>query len=594
MARTEEENKMAEVHQKGIVNLAESVELVQEYGGKEFSITYRKQPLEMGFITNYYAPFQPGQEIIDDDILYDRDFPIKLKDGRTMYVDIYRPKNATTKLPIILAYTPFGKRHWHGKKVTPALHQAMGVPKEAISEMAAFEAPDPSYWCRNGYAVVNADAPGCGYSEGNFEGFNTKYGVDGANCVEELAKLDWCNGKIGMGGNSGLAVAQWFIAAQKPEHLACIAPWEGLSDFYRESCFHGGIPFSIFVSMMNGSTRNNGYLVSDEGAQVEKYPLMNEYWADRIAKTENIKIPAYVTAGYSHPLHLRGTVRAFMKMRSRNKWIRFHREFEWPDFNNPKYVADLKLFYDRYLKDIHNGWELVPKVRVQVMDAYDYDYCTDRPENEWPIARTQYKKFFLNAADMSMTRELVSKESQASYDAKTGDISFDITFSEETEITGHPKLKLWIEADGSNDMDLFVYIQKIVNGKLIPTSVFGEDDPGTAGKVRVSKRELDEKESTDYFPVLTHTKEQLLSPGEIVPVEFEINPTSRIWHKGETMRINIAGRVIRDASWFFPTKYNTRNQGIHIVHTGGKYDSFLQVPIVPPKYVSGDYEYRTK
>ena len=61
-----------------------------------------------------------------------------------------------------------------------------------------------------------------------------------------------------------------------------------------------------------------------------------------------------------HSLHLRGAVHSFMNVRSRNKWMRFHRDFEWPDFNNPKYMGDLKLFMDRFLKDIHNGWEMTP------------------------------------------------------------------------------------------------------------------------------------------------------------------------------------------------------------------------------------------
>ena len=32
--------------------------------------------------------------------------------------------------------------------------------------------------------------------------------------------------------------------------------------------------------------------------------------------------------------------------------------------------------------------------------------------------------------------------------------------------------------------------------------------------------------------------------------------------------------------------------GIHVIHTGGEHDSYLQIPVVPPKYQVGDYIWR--
>ena len=80
--------------------------------------------------------------------------------------------------------------------------------------------------------------------------FGTQDGRDGYDFIEWLATQHWCNGKVGMFGNSGVAMTQWRIAAEQPPHLACIAPWEGTGDLYRESLFEGGIPalgFSDFI-----------------------------------------------------------------------------------------------------------------------------------------------------------------------------------------------------------------------------------------------------------------------------------------------------------------------------------------------------------
>lgn len=43
-----------------------------------------------------------------------------------------------------------------------------------------------------------------------------------------------------------------FIAAEQPPHLACIAPWEGLGDYYRESICRGGIPDHAFWDLLFG------------------------------------------------------------------------------------------------------------------------------------------------------------------------------------------------------------------------------------------------------------------------------------------------------------------------------------------------------
>jgi uncharacterized protein len=109
--------------------------------------------------------------------------------------------------------------------------------------------------------------------------------------------------------------------------------------------------------------------------------------------------------------------------------------------------------------------------------------------------------------------------------------------------------------------------------------------------MRVSRRALDEKLSTDFEPVQSHLKEEKLSKGQIVPVDIAIVPISRIWHKGQQLRVQVAGRYIREG-WFEPFHWDTNNKGKHIIHSGGKYDSFLQIPVIPPKYVAGDYVYR--
>lgn len=519
-------------------------------------------------------------------VICHQDVEVVLRDGCKIYTDIFLPKNLTEKIPAIVSWSWFGKRPGDGMSEW----QIMGVPPNTVSKLAKFESVDPAYWCYQGYAVANVDVRGAGHSEGNVHMFTHQDREDGYDFVEWLAQQEWCNGKVGMSGNSGVAMHQWGIAAECPPHLACIAPWECTTDLFADSLYEGGIPALSFNEFIAAQVTGLGG-VDDQVAMARKYPFRNGYWNDKVADFSKVRIPVYQTAGWSH-FHLPGSMRAYVACKSRMKWLRAHRDFEWPDTYSPENIEDLKRFYDRYLKDIHNGWEMTPKVRLDVMDAMDHDFAVRRPENEFPLRRTQYKKYYLDASDpdnLTMHDEPVSVESSVSYNAETKEdgyidrVEFDMSFNEDVELTGYMWLRLWVEADGHDDMDMFVNVQKADSqGNWIPWLTLNEPHPGAWGKMRVSRRELDEKKSKKYWPVQAQLRELKLSPGEVVPVDIAIVPSSRIWHKGQKLRIQIAGNYIREG-WFEPLSWDVDNHGRHIIHTGGKYDSWIQVPFVPPK-----------
>ena len=213
----------------------------------------------------------------------------------------------------------------------------------------------------------------------------------------------------------------------------------------------------------------------------------------------------------------------------------------------------------------------------------------ERDEQEWPLARTQYRRLQLDAVSGTMGSE-PNGEAAARYPARDGHISFDHRFAEDTEMTGHANLKLWVEADGSDDMDLFVALQKVdAAGELVGFTfyAFYENGPVALGWLRVSHRALDAERSRPEMPVHAHTAEQLLAPGEAVPVEIEIWPFSVRFAAGETLRLIVAGSDIyrkeEGVMLPFPMHEQTRNGGSHVIRTGGQYDSSILLPFVPAK-----------
>ena len=564
------------VREESTADLSQESKEIRKFQGEEIEVDYYKvRPIsESGGL---FTPLDPGVTITDG-IRYERDVVVPMRDGTIIYTDIYRPEGITN-LPSIVAWSPYGKR---GGYIRGA--PLPGVP--LASPMTKFEGPDPAYWCRHGYAVINPDPRGVGNSKGDIAVFDTQERRDSHDLIEWVAVRDWSNRKVGMSGNSYLAISQWFAAAEKPSHLVAIAPWEGFDDHYRECLCIGGVPEVGF----NGRGRAYG---PERGenilTMIRKYPLMNGYWEDKIAQVEKIDIPAYVVASWN-PLHTHGTFSAYRRLLSHDKWLRVHNTQEWPDYYSPENVEDLRRFFDRYLKGIQNGWEKTPRVRLSILDPGGIDRI-NRLENEFPLARTQFAKLYLNAAAGILSSDPVKKEGFTRYKADdgAGQAVFTFRFNEDTELTGYMKLRLWVESVGAEDMDLFVYVSKLdERGNHLPAFVLGFPNPGARGILRVSHRELDKIRSTPNEPYLTHRREQLLKPKEIVSVDIGIWPVSMLWHSGQQLRVVVQGY----ASWWmedqlFPGgpifRYEVCNRGDHIIHTGGKFDSYLLVPKIPHK-----------
>ncbi len=61
-----------------------------------------------------------------------------------------------------------------------------------------------------------------------------------------------------------------------------------------------------------------------------------------------------------------GTFRAWDQLASEQKWLRVHNLQEWPDFYKEENQADLRKFFDFFLKGIDNGWTDTPRVRYSI------------------------------------------------------------------------------------------------------------------------------------------------------------------------------------------------------------------------------------
>ena len=100
----------------------------------------------------------------------DWDVPVKVRDGTTLRVNVFRPAEPGT-YPVIMSAHPYGKDHIPARSrsghAANFQYRMFAQPNPvSLSEWTSWEAPDPAVWVPNGYVVVNADLRGGGTSEG--------------------------------------------------------------------------------------------------------------------------------------------------------------------------------------------------------------------------------------------------------------------------------------------------------------------------------------------------------------------------------------------------------------------------------------------
>jgi uncharacterized protein len=522
---------------------------------------------------------------IEDGMIVERDIAVTMRDGVKIYIDVFRPVDEKPAAPLI-AWSPYGKHSPNDPRRFPG----SDVKMDAISAHTPFEGPDPVYWVPRGYAVIVADKRGNWYSEGRATFLSPDEALDFYDLIEWAGTQPWSNGKVGLTGVSYLASSQWRVAELKPPHLAAFNPWEGWADTYREVARHGGIPDTHFWPYLWRRWGASTTEIEDLEALTREHPFIDDYWESKASNYERIKAPAFVVASWTDQgLHTRGTLEGFQRISSPQKWLEIHGRKKWAYYYEPESVQRLQTFFDQFLLGKATSLTDWPRVRYEVREQYNVGAFQNAAD--WPLPETQYKPLFLDAANGTLRDAPVPEAGSVYYDslgAPKVSAVFDYKFERPTELVGHMKLRVQMAAETADDMDIFVGVQKFdASGRFVGMAYYAmfDDGPVALGWLRASHRELDPARSTAHRPILAHRRERKLSPGEIVPLDIEIWPSGTRFEAGETLRLVVQGADInqypKDKAPVYFRHEDTVNRGRHVIHAGGRYDSFLLVPAVP-------------
>ncbi|CAE7205019.1 hypothetical protein CFE70_008540 [Pyrenophora teres f. teres 0-1] len=571
--------------------------------------------------------------------------PLKTSSKGIIRCNVYRPKATKegTKLPVLVTYGPYGKdihyKDFHGKsfgEVNPEHH----------SDHSAWETPDPGFWTKHDYIIVRADERGLGQSPGFLDTMSRGTSECFFDVVEWAAEQPWSSGKVGLLGISYYAGSQWRVAARKPKGLAAVIPWEGMSDYYRDRCRHGGILSNKFIDFWwNRQVITNQYGRPDraernwgpdtvDGNLSEEVRAKNrqdqtidtaankfrdeQYYASKEYDMSDIEVPLLSVGNWGGILlHLRGNIEGYAHAGSEFKYLRMITGRHDLPFYYKEEVEIQRSFLDAFLKDDDRvGWSVkgkLPPVDMVVRkgdvgfdDAEQEKVYERRTENEWPIARTRYTKFYLTPSQaLTQVQPITSRPQKLSYEAlgsldKPKLLQFTTAaFEQETEITGHIVAHLNVSLSAHpthatpSDIDLFLTLRYISpeGNEVHYTGTAGDPIPLAKGWLRVSLRKTnpDHPKHRDYLPWRDYfsTDVQPVIPGDVYAVDVEVWPTNVVVEKGAKIVFEISSGDTQGSGIFQHNHPDDRSEekfaGWNHLHFSERAVNYVTLPIVPPK-----------
>jgi putative CocE/NonD family hydrolase len=320
------------------------------------------------------------------------DVRVPVRDGLELSANLWLPLPSPDlpdeTFPVILEMIPYGKDSWRRNADT-----ARG-----------------RWLAARGFALCRLDVRGTGSSPGvALDEYTDAETLDGYDAVEWLAAQPWCNGRVGMWGISYGGFTAIQVAKLRPPHLRAILPMYATDDRYRDDVHIRG-------GCVTASEKSQ-YAVSQLGMNaMPPYPAFagpawRERWRERLEATppwlmawireqtdgpywrrgslapdyDALECAVFQVAGWADSyvdpaFRIQERCRDAVAVRTLvGNWVHSFPSDAYPG-PNLDWLHELVRFFDRYLKDLHNGWEDEP-----ALTWFEHEYATPEPfPAAWP------------------------------------------------------------------------------------------------------------------------------------------------------------------------------------------------------------------
>ena len=552
---------------------------------------------------------------LPDGVYLEKNVYAAMRDGTRIALDIYRPAKGKGPWPAILAYSPFQKERF-------------------------FESARPAFYCAKGYVCVQATERGSGFNEGEFTFHGPLAAQDGYDIVEWIAAQPWSNGNVAMMGASGYGVMQWITAPLNPPHLKALVVL-GTTDNYRGLCYPGGVLRKPFVlNLISGLTSGAIWpgpiagkkkpmnVIGEILANTEDGPFWWEHGGGWRGIHE-IKAPVLNIMNTPNRLHATSHLRSYADIKSPKRLL----IAPWTGENYQPWVFETAPFnehivrwLDFWLKGIDTGIMSEPEVAV-----YDNGTGKWRYEDKYPLARTDWREYYLHGRDVTTTEERGRITGSSPAGEERPDVYHNISLNtrmlasygiaavlppdqphfavyttlplqEDLRVWGPVSLTLYASTTEETTCDWSFFVKL---GEMVPNGVplnpaTGDpemkpeaNDAWTPREVQIWSwgclkakfRELDESMSKPGMPWHSFRRPATLNPNTVYEFQIELQPIFKTFKKGTRIWLKIAGDDALYSTWDVSSHYVEAPVSLAenkvFIHHSATYPSHLVLPVVP-------------
>jgi uncharacterized protein len=523
-----------------------------------------------------------GNAAEDAAVTAEFDVMVTMRDGVTLYADIYRPK-APGQYPVLLQRTPYDKNGG----------RSFGMKSAA-----------------RGYVVVIQDVRGRYESEGEWYTFRNEPN-DGYDTVEWAAGLPYSNGKVGMFGGSYVGATQMLAAIAKPPHLAGICPVVTASNYHANWTYQGGafeqwfnqswtsglaqdtflrrlesrsdatkgmwaLPldaFPLFNPPADGRTPDSLQNLAPYYVDWLAHPRYDDYWKKLSIEERfgDIQVPMLTIAAW-YDIFQDGSLRNYIGVKARGGSDAARRgqhlrvivgghagngpKIGDVDFGQASFFDEDEVtlaWYDYLFKGVQNEFAGKP-VKIFVMGDNEW-----RDEDDWPLARAKATKYYLHSmgkasslrgnGTLSTTAPKAEAPDTYTYDPANpvptigGLLCCDETHMppgprdqrpvearDDVLVYSTPPLAADLEVTGPVTLELYAKTSAVdtdFTAKLVDVWPNGFAQNLTDGILRTRYRDSMERP-------------ELLNPGQVYKLQIEVWSTSNVFKKGHQLRLEVS------------------------------------------------------
>jgi predicted acyl esterase len=543
-----------------------------------------------------------------------KDIMVSMRDGVRLAVDIYSPDVDGKKFPAVLAFFGWQKDLQEMARWLKPLQEYYDSPFWDGS----IEAGDIDYLVERGYVYVIPEARNIGKSEGLGSGPTSMWvpPTDTYDLIEWIEKQPWCDGNVGGTGACGFSGTQMEVAENPPPALKAITPFLNVYPFKADYGWNGIFDCKMF-NVLTGRHGNDSAPVPENTPtppemfklpkkelerriqealnhpdikfnskwySLLKYPMRNAKIFDSLlesfhptpappSKLPQIKLPTYLSTSGIVQGHTWCTFESFEHIGSKHKKMLL-----WPPMspNRPQteYSDDIVRWFDFWIKGIDTGIIEEPPLKIFVNGVNKWRF-----ESEWPLARTEYVKFYLHPKGGLSTEPVKGTYEPDTFTQPAPYLDptvYCLTYrteplAQDLEITGYIALYLQASIDKDETNWMVDLIDVDPDGKKVLAS---------NGALAAEHRALDEAKSKPYLPIHPRRDPVPVPPGEVVEYAIAIMPTSIVFKKGHCIELIIRNQddlLCRLGGWgvyYLPHMEAVKHQ-IHFSK------SHLLMPVIP-------------